>query len=65
MSDNNGHRKLLTLQQAADMLGVHPNTMRNLDNRGELKAIRFGARGDRRYLKSDIDKYLGRLCKKN
>lgn len=65
MSDNNGHRKLLTLQQAADMLGVHPNTMRNLDNRGELKAIRFGARGDRRYLKSDIDKYLGRLRKKN
>ena len=65
MSGNNGHRKLLTLQQAADMLGVHPNTMRNLDKRGELKAIRFGTRGDRRYLKSDIDKYLSRLRNKN
>ena len=54
-------RKLLTIQQAADILGVHPNTLRNMDNRGELKAIRFGARGDRRYLKSDIDKYLKKL----
>lgn len=54
-------RKLLTIQQAADILGVHPNTLRNMDNRGELKAIRFGARGDRRYLKSDINKYLKKL----
>ncbi len=61
MLDIGKRQKLLTLQQAAEILGVHPNTMRNLDNRGELKAVRFGARGDRRYLKSDIEKYLKRL----
>ena len=65
MLSDNRRQKLLTLQQAADMLGVHPNTMRNLDNKGELKAIRFGTRGDRRYLKSDIDKYLKNLRKKS
>lgn len=65
MLSDNRRQKLLTLQQAADILGVHPNTMRNLDNKGELKAIRFGTRGDRRYLKSDIDKYLKSLRKKS
>ena len=57
-------QKLLTLQQAADTLGVHPNTMRNMDKRGELKAVRFGARGDRRYLRDDIKKYLNKLDSK-
>lgn len=57
----NKRQKLLTLQQASDILGVHPNTMRNLDKRGELKAVRFGARGDRRYFRSDIEKFLKKL----
>lgn len=61
MSDANKRTKLLTIQQAAELLGVHPNTMRNLDNKGELKAIRFGTRGDRRYLKEDIESYLKKL----
>lgn len=64
MSDISEEQELLTLKQAADMLGVHPNTMRNLDNRGELKAVRFGARGDRRYLKKDIRRYLNNLPSK-
>ena len=61
MSDTSKRTKLLTIQQAAELLGVHPNTMRNLDNKGELRAIRFGARGDRRYLKKDIESYLKKL----
>lgn len=45
---------VLTLQQACDVLNCHPNTLRNWDNEGTLKAIRFGKRGDRRYKKDDI-----------
>lgn len=45
---------ILTLQQACAVLNCHPNTLRAWDNKGLLKAIRFGARGDRRYRKSEI-----------
>lgn len=46
--------KILTLKQACELLNCHPNTFRNWDNKGILKAIRFGHRGDRRYNKEDI-----------
>ena len=49
---------ILTLQQACDLLNCHPNTLRNWDNEGTLKAIRFGKRGDRRYKKEDVLKIL-------
>lgn len=49
---------ILTLQQAAEVLNVHPNTLRNWDLKGTLKAIRLGARRDRRYRKTDVLKLL-------
>jgi excisionase family DNA binding protein len=49
---------ILTLQQACDILNCHPNTLRNWDRKGLLKAIRFGTRKDRRYRKIDIFKLL-------
>lgn len=45
---------MLTLQQASEVLNVHPKTLRNWDNQGVLKAVRYGKRGDRRYRKEDI-----------
>lgn len=45
---------ILTLRQACKVLNCHPNTLRNWDKKGILKAIRFGTRKDRRYQKSDI-----------
>jgi len=50
--------EILTLEQASKLLNCHPNTLRNWDNKGILKAIRFGARRDRRYRKSDVLKML-------
>ncbi|MGB2791582.1 MAG: helix-turn-helix domain-containing protein [Candidatus Moraniibacteriota bacterium] len=52
--------EILTLQEACDILHCHPNTLRNWDNKGFLKAIRFGTRGDRRYRRDDILKLLRR-----
>jgi excisionase family DNA binding protein len=46
--------EILTLKEACEILNCHPNTLRNWDNKGILKAIRFGNRGDRRYKKNDI-----------
>jgi len=50
--------EILTLEQASKLLNCHPNTLRNWDNKGILKAIRFGTRKDRRYRKSDVLKML-------
>ena len=45
---------ILTLKQTSDILNLHPNTLRNWDARGILRAIRYGSRGDRRYKKIDV-----------
>jgi excisionase family DNA binding protein len=50
--------EIITLAEACEILGFHPNTLRKWDNTGFLKAIRFGRRGDRRYKKSEILKLL-------
>jgi len=46
--------EIITLREACEFLHCHPNTLRKWDNKGFLKAIRFGVRGDRRYRKNDI-----------
>jgi excisionase family DNA binding protein len=50
--------ELLTLREACEILKVHPNTLRKWDNKGILKAVRFGERGDRRYRQEDILKII-------
>lgn len=52
---------VLTLRQACQILNCHPNTLRNWDNKGILKAIRFGKRGDRRYRKEDVLKVIRKV----
>ena len=42
-------QKLLKISEASELLNVHPNTLRQWDKKGILKAVRFGVRGDRRY----------------
>ena len=50
--------QLLTLKQACEILQCHPNTLRDWDKKGILKAVRIGQRGDRRYRKEDIMKMV-------
>lgn len=50
--------KLLRIREAAEMLGVNPETLRRWDRQGRLKAIRIGNRGDRRYEKETIMKLI-------
>lgn len=52
--------ELLTLKEASEILKCHPNTLRQWDNKGILKAVRFGERQDRRYRKEDILKLIKR-----
>jgi excisionase family DNA binding protein len=48
----------LTIKQASEILQVHPNTLRNWDKNGMLKAVRIGVRKDRRYKRQDVLKLL-------
>ena len=49
---------LLTIQQAALLPNVHPNTVRGWSDRGMLEAYRVGSRGDRRFARKDTDAVL-------
>jgi len=52
--------KLLTLMEAAKILKVHPNTLRNWDKKGILPAIRIGEKKARRYQKKDVEKFINK-----
>ena len=49
---------LYTLKEACELLKVHRQTLRQWDKNGVLKAVRLGQRGDRRYKKEDIEKFI-------
>jgi len=49
---------LVSVAQAAALLGVHPNTVRTWTDAGRLAAYRINSRGDRRYRRSDVEALL-------
>ena len=48
----------LTVTRAADVLGVHANTVRAWSDAGRLRYYRINPRGDRRYRLSDLHRFL-------
>lgn len=46
--------EVLSVRQAADVLGIHPDTVRRWDAQGKLRAIRIGPRGARQYARHDV-----------
>ena len=52
------HDPLISVAQAAALLGVHPNTIRVWTDAGRLAAYRINARGDRRYRRGDVEALL-------
>jgi diguanylate cyclase (GGDEF)-like protein/excisionase family DNA binding protein len=52
------HEALISVAQAAALLGVHPNTLRAWTDAGRLTAYRINARGDRRYRRGDVERLL-------
>jgi len=54
-------KKLLTIKEVSELLGVHQETLRRWDRQGKLKSIRIGELGHRRYMKEDIESILDRM----
>ena len=50
--------EMLTTSEAARLLRVHPNTIRQWSNKRLLHAYRLGPRGDRRFKRKDIELFI-------
>ena len=50
-------RRMLTVGQAADYIGVHPNSIRRWSDRGLVQAYRTPG-GDRRFTTDDLDELI-------
>ncbi len=55
---SSGLNNLLTIREVADLLHVHPNTLRRWSDSGRIKSVRISSRGDRRYKVVDISNFL-------
>ena len=51
--------EMLTTAEVARLLHVHPNTVRQWSNKGMIRAYRLGTRGDRRFDRKDIERFIG------
>jgi len=58
MSRKSKNPELLTLKETCEILKLHPNTLRAWDKKGILRAVRFGVRGDRRYIRNEIYRFM-------
>ena len=46
--------KMLRVKEAAQLLGIAPNTLRAWTDKGFVRAARFPGRGDRRYTREEL-----------
>jgi excisionase family DNA binding protein len=49
---------MLTTSEVARLLNVHINTVRRWSNQGVLRTYRIGSRGDRRFERDDVVRFL-------
>jgi excisionase family DNA binding protein len=52
---------LMTVRDVARLLNVHNNTVRRWSDRGMIKAYRINQRGDRRFKRDEIVRFLSDL----
>lgn len=58
MTSSGDIKPMLTANEVARLLNVHINTVRRWSNQGLLPTYRIGCRGDRRFEREDVIKFL-------
>lgn len=51
---------LMTIMEVANLLRVAPLTLKRWEKKGHIQAIRINSRGDRRYLRSEIERLINK-----
>ncbi len=54
-------RPMLTVREVAELLHIHANTVRRWSDQGVLRAYRIAHRGDRRFRREDVARFLAEL----
>jgi excisionase family DNA binding protein len=52
---------MLTVREVARLLHIHSNTVRRWSDRGLIRAHRITRRGDRRFRREDISRFLAEM----
>ena len=50
--------RMLTVNEVAELLHVHPATVRRWEKRGDLKARRFGPKGTMRFKREEVVDFI-------
>lgn len=58
MADYERMDRMLTPKEVAELLHIHPNTLKRWSDEGRIKAYRINPRGDRRYRLQDVQRFL-------
>ncbi|HUW46083.1 MAG TPA: helix-turn-helix domain-containing protein [Dehalococcoidia bacterium] len=61
MGNGDHMSNMLTVREVAQLLHVHPNTLRRWSNKGRIRAYRITPRGDRRFKREEIVRFLAEL----
>jgi len=52
---------MLTVREVARLFHIHPNTLRRWSNNGRIEAYRITRRGDRRFKREEVARFLAEL----
>ena len=61
MVNDNEIGPMLTIREVAWLLHIHTNTARRWADQGIIRAYRINRRGDRRFSREDITRFLAEL----
>jgi len=61
MVNGNEIGPMLTIREVTRLLHIHPNTLRRWSDRGIIRSFRITRRGDRRFRREDIARFLAEL----
>ena len=50
--------RMLTVDEVAYLLHVHPSTVRRWEKQGQLKSYRFGSKGVIRFKKGEVSNFI-------
>jgi excisionase family DNA binding protein len=65
MASSNEMSPMLTVREVARLLHIHSNTVRRWSDRGIIRAYPITPRGDRRFRREDIARFLAELNANN